>query len=128
MLSKFSKVKGEKGFSLIELLIVLSIICILAFLAIPQLDAYNNRKYQAAAKSHLTDIFGACQRYWADKGASAACTETAVTGDIYIYSPSTKVTITLKPKDEATFSAKAIHTDDTAKKIFTIDKNGAITG
>jgi type IV pilus assembly protein PilA len=58
--------RDEKGFTLIELMIVIAIIGILAAIAIPQFSAYRNRAHNAAALSDLKNAITAQEAYFVD--------------------------------------------------------------
>jgi type IV pilus assembly protein PilA len=59
--------KDQKGFTLIELMIVIAIIGILAAIAIPQFSAYRKRSYNAAAQSDLRNAATAQEAYYVDE-------------------------------------------------------------
>ncbi len=58
--------KKEKGFTLVELLIVVAIIGILAAIAIPQFNKYKVRGYIASLRSDLKNVHTAAQAYLTD--------------------------------------------------------------
>jgi prepilin-type N-terminal cleavage/methylation domain-containing protein len=65
MLTKFTK-NSEKGFTLIELMIVIAIIGILAAIAIPQFAAYRQRSYNSASGADLRNATTAQEAYFVD--------------------------------------------------------------
>jgi prepilin-type N-terminal cleavage/methylation domain-containing protein len=70
------RTNNRKGFSLIELLIVVVIIGILAAIAIPKFANTKEKAYIAQMKSDLKNLASAQESYFADKNTYAA------TGDI----------------------------------------------
>jgi type IV pilus assembly protein PilA len=63
---KLNKMKEQKGFTLIELMIVIAIIGILAAIAIPQFSTYRKRSYNSAAESDLKNFMIAQEAYFVD--------------------------------------------------------------
>jgi type IV pilus assembly protein PilA len=120
MLKIFRK-KGQKGFTLIELMIVIAIIGILAAIAIPQFVTYRQKGYNTQAKGELKSFYTACQAYMADVPGTTDCTTTLVSAT---FVPATTVTITTAAG--ATMSGvTATHSAGTS--TFTIGPSGNIT-
>ena len=62
----FTRVQGQKGFTLIELMIVVAIIGILAAIAIPNFIAYQAKSKQSEAKVSLGAIFTSAVAFQAE--------------------------------------------------------------
>lgn len=56
-MKSFRTLRNQKGFSLVELMVVVAIIGILAIIGIPQYQKFMAKARQAEAKTHLNGIF-----------------------------------------------------------------------
>jgi type IV pilus assembly protein PilA len=65
-LTKITQKLNQKGFTLIELMIVIAIIGILAAIAIPQFASYRRKAYNSAALSDLKTVKTTLEAYYAD--------------------------------------------------------------
>ena len=72
--------KRQKGFTLIELMIVVAIIGILAAIAIPNFLKFQARAKQSEAKSNLKGIYTALRTYYAENTFYAPCGATGTSG------------------------------------------------
>ena len=70
------KFRDKKGFSLVELMIVVAIIAILAAIAIPSFLRFAMRSKTAEATSNLAGIRTAEEGYWAENDVYLACPTT----------------------------------------------------
>lgn len=84
----------EKGFTLIELMIVVAIIGILAAIAVPQYSAYRTRSYDAAAIEDLRNAETAQEIYFVEHRTYCANTAGLI-GTTYMLLLSKGVTLNI---------------------------------
>jgi len=130
MLNKLNKMKSQKGFTLIELMIVVAIIGILAAIAIPQFSSYRIRAFNSAAEADLRNIMNGEEAYYADNETYAP-TNSKATGPQSAFGslPGVKLSKNVNAQLSATsstdYTAKTKHT--AGDKTYTGQASSGIT-
>jgi len=105
MLKIFRKKEGEKGFTLIELMIVIAIIGILAAIAIPQFLQYRKKGYVATINADVKNAYTAANAYMVNNPTASVSTLAQLQSAGYTESSGITTTITMTDQSDFTVTS-----------------------
>jgi len=122
MIGRFYRRMGRKGFTLVELMIVIAIIGILAAIAIPQFSIYRKKAFNAAARQDLKNAFTSAQSFFISMPGVAV---TSAALNSFGYRATAEVILTITSGSLSALSISTRHNNGT--KTYTVDADGTIS-
>ena len=117
----FNDNRDEKGFTLIEVLIVVAIVGILACIAIPTFATYKTKALDSTAKADLRNAAAAQEAYYIDNDTYSPSLANLEESP-YNFLLSAEVNITVTTADTSGYQMSAVHSG--SGKVFTLTGPG----
>lgn len=118
--------KNQKAFTLLELMITLTIVSILVSIAIPQYTDYKRRAFDTRASVDLRNVALAEEAYYMDSESYLSCSSSACLSLPGVGALSKGVELSINASDSS-FTGESSHPGGTGKVFNWDSENGGMT-
>jgi Tfp pilus assembly protein PilE len=120
---KILRKKGQKGFTLVEVMIIICVLILGAILIAPKYQIYMAGTYDRQARAELKSYYTACQAYLANNPTlEKACTVAQISGK-FVKSPQ----VNIVPAGDSTCRGTTAQHFAPNAKLYTIQRDGEIS-